>query len=209
MHIASVTVRNFRRLSNVRIDLAKDISIFVGANNSGKTSACQALQLFLGSSQERFSVHDFNVECWRQINSFGELNTEVKLPALSLDIWFHVEAEDLHRIIDLLPSLSWQGSLIGMRIEFCAADEGLLLSNFIEARERARESIVQDGTGVATPYHPWPRNLREYLDQNLRHEFELRYYVLDPTKFDSRFVQQDGYSPQILVPDKGRSGKEM
>ncbi|MEX3672142.1 AAA family ATPase [Paraburkholderia phenoliruptrix] len=31
-------MRNFRRLRNVVIDLASDISIFVGTNNSGKTS---------------------------------------------------------------------------------------------------------------------------------------------------------------------------
>ena len=38
MHLKKLAVRNFRRLSNVVIDLASDISIFVGANNSGKTS---------------------------------------------------------------------------------------------------------------------------------------------------------------------------
>ncbi|RMU46788.1 AAA family ATPase [Pseudomonas savastanoi] len=36
MHIETVWVRNFRRLKDTRIDLASDISIFVGANNSGK-----------------------------------------------------------------------------------------------------------------------------------------------------------------------------
>ena len=57
MHINALRIRNFRRLKDVRIDLASDLSIFVGANNSGKTSASAALQLFMAASRERFSVH--------------------------------------------------------------------------------------------------------------------------------------------------------
>lgn len=38
MFLKKLAIRNFRRLHDVVIDLASDISIFVGANNSGKTS---------------------------------------------------------------------------------------------------------------------------------------------------------------------------
>lgn len=38
MHIHALRIKNFRRLRDVQIDLNSDISIFVGANNSGKTS---------------------------------------------------------------------------------------------------------------------------------------------------------------------------
>nr|MBP7113695.1 AAA family ATPase [Nitrosomonas sp.] len=36
MHIHALRIKNFRRLRDVQIDLNSDISIFVGANNSGK-----------------------------------------------------------------------------------------------------------------------------------------------------------------------------
>ena len=39
MNLKSITVRNFRRLKNTNIDLDSQTSIFVGSNNSGKTSA--------------------------------------------------------------------------------------------------------------------------------------------------------------------------
>lgn len=58
MHVETVWIRNFRRLQDVRIDLASDISIFVGANNSGKTAAAHALQLFAAASKEAFSHRD-------------------------------------------------------------------------------------------------------------------------------------------------------
>ncbi|WP_416211520.1 AAA family ATPase, partial [Frankia sp. Cas3] len=41
MHLRSFAVRNFRRLKNVSVDLDEKTTIFVGANNSGKTSATQ------------------------------------------------------------------------------------------------------------------------------------------------------------------------
>jgi len=55
MHISALRINNFRRLKNVLLDLAEDISILVGANNSGKTSAAHALQLFVNQSGEKFS----------------------------------------------------------------------------------------------------------------------------------------------------------
>jgi predicted ATP-dependent endonuclease of OLD family len=62
MHLKKLALRNFRRLRDVVIDLASDISIFVGANNSGKTSVGHALQLF--TEQGGFSVHHFSADQW-------------------------------------------------------------------------------------------------------------------------------------------------
>jgi predicted ATP-dependent endonuclease of OLD family len=212
MHIDTLRIRNFRKLKDVRIDLASDISIFVGANNSGKTSASHALQLFTAASRERFSIHDFSADCWSQLNAFGEEAAEAELPTISLDIWFHVEAVDLHRVVDLLPSLSWEGSRVGLRVEFIAADPAALLGNFTEARDRARQN-VRPGANGAPDYHPSPRTLTDYLGESgsdkLRREFEFRYYVLDPAQFDDDLQAVAGYEPLLIVGDKGRGGRDI
>src|SRR3546814_20835363 len=121
MHLDIFMPRNFRRVKAVRIDLVSDISMFVGANNSGKTSASHSLQLFNSASRDRFSIHDFSVDCWDEINGFGDGADGAALPAISLDIWFNVGAGDLHRVVHLLPSLAWQGNLVGLLVEFAAA----------------------------------------------------------------------------------------
>lgn len=212
MHIETLRLRNFRRLRDVRIDLASDISIFVGANNSGKTSASHALQLFTAASRDRFSIHDFSVDCWDTINAFGDGIEGAVLPCISLDIWFNVGAGDLHRVLDLLPSLAWQGNLVGMRVEFAASDPNILLANFRVARERARQNVRPSASGGAA-YHPSPRTLCDYLSDNsgdrLRREFELRYYVLDRAQFDDDLLPRAGYTPLLVSPDKGRSGKDI
>ena len=56
MHLHSYSIRNYRRLRDVHIELASDISIFVGSNNSGKTSATHAVHSFVSASKEKFSL---------------------------------------------------------------------------------------------------------------------------------------------------------
>ena len=205
MHIESLRIRNFRRLQNVKIDLAENISIFVGANNSGKTSASHAIQLFTSASKDRFSIHDFSVSCWDSINSFGEGVAGSTMPAISIDLWFNVNEADLHRVVDLLPSLDWEGSLVGLRVEFAARDPDALAANFQEIRGLARAAA---GEGDEQ-YDPAPRTLRDYLEDHLNREFELRYYVLDHTQFSPDFQPLEACSPLLLTPDKGRTGREI
>lgn len=53
MKVSSVAIRNFRRLENVQIDIEEKESIFVGPNNSGKTSATAVFRCFLGDEISR------------------------------------------------------------------------------------------------------------------------------------------------------------
>jgi predicted ATP-dependent endonuclease of OLD family len=227
MHIETVWIRNFRRLKDARIDLASDISIFVGANNSGKTSAAHALQLFTAASRDRFSLHDFSSECWDAINAFGEGVEGVELPTISIDVWFSVRPADLHRVVDLLPSLAWEGSRVGIRVELAASDETALKASFQEARGRARLAHAQpvgqpqapaetepaQAHGGGGGYDPQPRTLCDYLadaiGDRLRRDFELRYYVLDSAQFGANLRPTEGYAPLRLMPDKGRSGRDV
>jgi predicted ATP-dependent endonuclease of OLD family len=207
MHIKTINIQNFRRLKNVEIELEKDISIFVGANNSGKTSASQALQLFLSASRDRFSLHDFSADCWAEINNFGERRENSKLPKMSIDLWFQVGESDLHRVVDLLPSLDWEGSLVGLRVEFGATNEDDLLARFEAAREKARAMAPASDGG--TGFEPSPRHLREYLENHLTSEFDLSYYVLNIGPADEAGSGGTKVTAMPLTPDKGRSGKEI
>ncbi|MBY5416385.1 ATP-dependent nuclease [Rhizobium leguminosarum] len=212
MHIESIRIRNFRRLKDVLIDLASDISIFVGANNSGKTSATHALQLFTSASRDRFSIHDFSSDCWEAIDSFGAGTDDATLPVISMDIWFNVEPANLHRVVDLLPSLAFTGNTVGIRVEYGASNPSALLESFRAANAVARAN-VRPGVGGAPDYHPSPRTLCDYLrDESgirLRQGFELRYYVLDRSRFDPELRELGGYVPRLISPDKGRGGKDI
>ena len=196
MHLKKLSIRNFRRLSNVVIDLASDISIFVGANNSGKTSVGHALQLFTGRG--KFSVHDFSADKWPQIVAFGEGEADAALPSIEIDIWLEIGADDIHRVVDLLPSLSWEGAQVGMRVVFAPIDPNATRVRYTQARQRARDAMApQDGGTYA--FDPSPRNLQEYLHDKLNDEYELRHFVLDPRRFNAAMVAEAGYQPKQLT----------
>ncbi|MGK7866352.1 ATP-dependent nuclease [Falsiroseomonas sp. E2-1-a20] len=200
MILRKLAVRNFRRLRDVEIDLASDISIFVGANNSGKTSVGHALQLFTGRG--RFDIHDFSAELWSDIIAFGDAVEGVALPIMQIDIWFEIAATDVHRVIDLLPSLAWEGSLVGMRVSYAPVDPNATRDRYRKARERALEAVPVNEAGKRD-YDPSPRSLQDFLRDRLKNEYELRHYVLDPAR-----VGQPDYRPMELT-GRDRSGRDI
>ncbi|MEZ6809264.1 ATP-dependent endonuclease [Pseudomonas aeruginosa] len=205
MHLKKLAVRNFRRLQNIVIDLASDISIFVGANNSGKTSVGHALQLFTGSG--RFNIHDFSAELWADIVAFGEGDGEASLPTMEIDVWFEIGPDNVHRVIDLLPSLAWEGNLVGMRVAYAPTNPAATHARYVEVRQRVLDAVAKGEDG-APAFDPSPRNLREFLRDRLHDEYELRYFVLDPTRFDAKMVAEAGYDPAPLA-GRDRSGREI
>lgn len=124
-------------MKDIRIELASDISIFVGANNSGKTSATQAIYAFASGSKDKFSLYDFSSSCWKEFDDLGNPRAdgvvEPDLPSISLDLWFEVTASDVAFVIPLLPSLpttAWQDTQVGIRIEFAVRNQAELLRKF-------------------------------------------------------------------------------
>jgi len=205
MHLHSYRLRNFRRLRDVHVELASDISIFVGANNSGKTSATQAMQMFLSGGKDAFSLYDFSSHVWPLLDEIGEREGEIaeaEFPTVSLDLWFEVGAEDLYLVIPILPSTAWAGTLVGVRIELAPKNIAELIQRYGAARDdgRAKAAALVGGAG---DYVPWPKSLSAYLLKELRREYELRYFVLDHTQFDAKFQAVEGYQPLPLGNEPG------
>lgn len=210
MYLHSVRIRNFRRLKDVYLTFEQDISVLVGSNNSGKTSAAHALEAFAACSKDAFSIHDFNADCWDSLDAVANPSppAATNCPTISVDLWFHVEAPDLARVVSLLPSLRWTGSLVGLRIEFAPKDLPELITRFTEANTAARANIRH--ANGRPQYHPWPKTMMDYLRERLSAEFELRYFVLDHARCDAQLQPQAGYEPLPLLPDgNGRGGAQI
>ena len=69
MLIKFVEIQNFRRLKSIRIEFDSKTTLFVGANNSGKTSAMEALSHFL--VDKSFTTKEFTLSNWKLINKIG------------------------------------------------------------------------------------------------------------------------------------------
>lgn len=207
MHLHSYRLKNFRRLKDAHIELADDISIFVGSNNSGKTSATQAIHAFVSGGRDRFSLYDFSSACWKAFDEAGGINLaepipdSFSLPSIELDLWFEVAAPDLYLVIPLLPSTAWEGTKVGIRVSLTARNPINLIQNYQEAKTKGTEQAAKLQPG--SQYVPWPRSMTDYLQRELKGEYELRYFILDRTQFDENFREIGSYVPEELGGEPG------
>ena len=224
MHIEFVEIANFRKLLSTRVDLSPSTTLFVGANNSGKTSAMLAMRRFLTPRRCPFELHDITLSHWpvvdvigqswidaRAADSITELDLEPWIPALpSLDLWLHVEPGEMHHVRDLVPTLDWVGGKLGVRLRYEPDDIDALYKDFMlavseadELRAAATEEHANqnDGTGSSAQEAKltlWPSSLVDFLSRRLSRHFTIRAYTLDPAKLIDPTKSQA--QPQTLTP---------
>ncbi|SCX31845.1 AAA family ATPase [Agrobacterium rosae] len=208
MHIEFLEIANFRKLLSTRVDLSSTTTLFVGANNSGKTSAMLALRRFLSPRRCPFEMHDFTLCHWPAIITLGEswitarnaeevvdLVVDPWVSALPmLDLWLHVETGEMHHVRDLIPTLDWEGGRLGVRLRYEPKDLALLYKEFMGAvsdaetmRAAALAATVAENPEADPPATPpkltiWPENLVDFLGKRLSTHFTIRAYPLDPGK---------------------------
>lgn len=151
MKIQSVHIRNYRKLKNCHIDFGEKETVFVGANNSGKTSAISAIVWFLKNT-DRFTLKEFTATNWASINKIGDkwLEHDSVDEALlsshqwdnivpSMDVWINVEDGEQYRVNHLIPSLSsWDGKKVGVRGQYEPKDVTKLYTVYKEAKMKAK-----------------------------------------------------------------------
>ncbi|MCB0211615.1 MAG: AAA family ATPase [Anaerolineae bacterium] len=198
MKIAFVEIQNFRKLKSCHIALSDRETIFVGANNSGKTSAMDALILFLKQSRRKeLSTTDLTLSNWRIINKIGtdwiqckdpeqlNLNIEQWLPVLPcVDIWLDVDNSEIHYVSHLIPTLSWSGGRLGVRLSFEPKDIENLYKEFIEEFNSASEVCVKNKSR-STTLALWPQSMQDFLERRLHSHFTTKAYLLDPSKLSA------------------------
>lgn len=197
MYIAFVEIQNFRKLISCRVEIAAQETIFVGANNSGKTSAIDSLILFLKKGRRKdIATTDFTLSNWSHINQIGmqwvntadddkpDLTIDQWLPYLtSIDIWLDANDIDIHHIIHLLPTLDWTpDQLLGIRLVLAPKDIQKLFKEFLTAHRAARETEKSATSESESKLSLWPKSMRDFLDRDLHEHFEVKAYILDPTQ---------------------------
>lgn len=214
MHIEHVEIGNFRKLQRVRVDLAEATTVFVGANNSGKTSAMVALRRFLVDRTD-FSINDFTLSNWTKLDNLGgawekplpdedapAFDWDTVLP--HLDIWLNVPMGELHYVQKILPTLDWTGADIGVRLRYEPKDVQALRQEYLTAKLAAAsvmsavstEGDDADRSRLVEGFALWPRSMMDFLSLKLRALFEVRAYLLDP---DRLVLPKNGIaSPQAL-----------
>lgn len=209
MKISSIDIQNFRKLKCCHIGLGEKETVFVGANNSGKTSASDALIKFLEKkrsssnsehSKRAFYTSDFTLSNWKRLNLVAESWSDGPLDdswdewhrlCPSIDVWIKANSDDINHVCHLIPNLKWQGGHLGVRLAYLPKDLKKLRENFLLEYCAAQDAVLNHNAKVPgkTNLELWPRNINEYLDRKLTSEFEIKAYLLDPKKFNKSTPQ--------------------
>jgi len=194
MKIAFFDIQNFRKLKSCRIELSKNKTLFVGANNSGKTSAMDALIIFLKRTRQKdLSTTDFTLSNWNAINKIATDWVDIQNPdhlnlepeqwqphTPSIDIWLDIEVAEIHFVSHIIPTLDWSGGNLGIRLVFEPKNVEDLYKAYKSAYEAARSTSEARKNG--NPLTLWPQTMRDFLDKELHQHFTINAYILNPEK---------------------------
>jgi putative ATP-dependent endonuclease of the OLD family len=165
MQLAEYSIKNFRRLEDVTISLEKNKTLFVGANNAGKTSATAIFKLF--TQRTSFRIHDFSAGLMRKIDglSLSDVSPSPdEIPYIELELWFTVDPKtEYGRIALLMPALSSALVEVGLRLRYSISDLPLLLKEYDASFPAPKEG----GRKPITHYLG--------IDGNLKRHFSITY----------------------------------
>lgn len=188
MKIKKVNLRNFRRLEDAEIELEDEETIFVGPNNSGKTSATSAFKLFLKTRE--FRIHDFSVSKISEIDAFG-ISENAELPAIEMDLWLSIDLDsEGGRVFKLLPTISMDVQEVGLRIKFAVQDQERLKEHYDSAFPPKDDGSSRD------------RTLSYYLslENNISRHFDLVYSLLEESggELEEKYIKADEAKRTLL-----------
>ena len=173
-----------------------------------------ALRRFLVPQRCPFELHDFTLCHWPSIDAIGQswiranqANEVIGLdiapwePLLpTLDLWLNVAAGEMHRVRDLIPTLDWEGGILGVRSRYepndlykdfiAAISEAENLKATVSAQQGKAQSTGSAGPGTPQKLTLWPATLIDYLSRRLSRHFSLRAYTLDPAQLKSQVNSQ-------------------
>lgn len=212
MKIKFIDIQNFRKLKECRIYLGDRETLFVGANNSGKTSAIDALVNFLDTDkQKRFSVTDFTLSNWSSLNEYaiswqdakpenakGTTLVEWQKLCPSIDVWIDANLDEVHKVSHLIPSFNWSGEPLGVRLIFQPKDLEKLKIDFFQTYSAAKTLTLKNPS-----LSLWPRDMKDYLGRELKSHFTVKAYLLDSTKYDSAQLLLENANPLDSYPFNG------
>lgn len=208
MRISSIYIQNFRKLRQCRIDFSKNTTLFVGANNSGKTSAMDAFGKFLAGRS--FVFNDLTISNRAAINMIGNewVDKECRMPEdlvkwdrllPMMDVWLEVERGEIHYVANIIPTLKWRGGKLGVRLAFQPKDISRLFAEYREAYFAARTTEVAGKRKEESQINLYPKDLCDFLNRKLAAYFYIKSYVLDPKQSEIEPPQSTPYERECLT----------
>ncbi|WP_298152207.1 AAA family ATPase [Flavobacterium sp.] len=154
MKITQITIKKFRLLEKIKLNIEDDITLIVGKNNTGKTSLFEVINMFLNENSS-FTFHDFSQStypefenCFELFNDIGNEDDEEKkeslekvlidsMPRIELEIVFEYNkaTDSLIHISDFISDLDDDLHVATVRLSYESKESNLLFKSFIGRKD--------------------------------------------------------------------------
>lgn len=174
MYISNIKINNFRLLKDFQLSFDKDnysFSLFIGKNNSGKTSFIHLLDKFL-SPQTAFNFNDFNLDLQNQIvQSVNQKILEDNYNLFSISLLLEVtydQDDNLANFADYILDLDIKKNKIYFSFSYFLDYENYsrLYEEYDKFKAKANNSLKID--------------TKQYLSNNFRKYFSLKIKSISP-----------------------------
>lgn len=161
MYLKKMSVKNFRLLKNFELEFKDELSLIVGKNNCGKTSALIIIDKMLNSS--KIMWEDINLEHQKDIynNIISEQDSLTSLEAVNLKLFIEYNENDSYRNIQkFMMDLNPDNNIIVL--EFISM---MPINEIIKLKDIIKEKKIEDFVSFS-----------KFISKNFSNYFETKKY---------------------------------
>jgi len=176
MNIKDISIKNFRLLEDIKLNIEEDITLIVGKNNTGKTSLFEVVNMFF-SEKNNFTFHDFSQSTYTQFEKcfgiFEELQKEAdeekkdeletsllaSMPSIQVKIQleYDKEKDSLINLSEFISDLDDAKKSAIIKLQYQSKDSIRLFISFVNRKEKEQKLI-------------------EWLNENITSYYEIKCY---------------------------------
>lgn len=161
MYLKKMLVKNFRLLKNFELEFKEELSLVIGKNNCGKTSALIMMDKMLNSS--KIMWEDINLECQKDIykNIISEQDSVASLEAVNLKLFIEYNENDSYRNIQkFMMDLNPDNNIIVL--EFISI---MPINKIIKLKDIIKEKKIENFVSFS-----------KFISKNFSNYFETKKY---------------------------------
>lgn len=229
MKIKDITIKNFRLLEDVSLNIEEDITLIVGKNNTGKTSLFEVINMFF-NEKNNFSFHDFSQKTYSQFEaSFNiyeaaqkETDEEKKdelekslissMPNIQLEIQIEYDKakDSLINLSEFISDLDDSKNIAIIKLQYQSKDSLRLFTAFNVRKEKEQKLIEWLNENITSYYDIKCFGGDNLIEENFKRKLLSVLYFetiqasrkLDDTKADKNKTLAVGFSDYYRETNK-------
>jgi predicted ATP-dependent endonuclease of OLD family len=229
MKINDISIKNFRLLEDIKLNVEDDITLIVGKNNTGKTSLFEVINMFY-SEKNNFTFHDFSQSTYIQFEKcfviFEKLqkeNDEEKkdelevslissMPIIQVEIQlkYDKEKDSLINLSEFISDLEDAKNTATIKLQYQSKDSIRLFTSFVSRKEKELKLIEWLNDNITSYYYIKCYGGDNLIEENFKRKlFSVLSFEtiqasrkLDDTKSDKNKTLAVGFSDYYRETNK-------